>query len=204
EVPIYCVKVKVELCNPTGAARLKHFVTSFCDMPIMNVEKIAYGMGKKDFEMANCVTASLGVVQQESSETITELYCNLDDMTAEKISFAMQTLLDAGAMDVYSVSAGMKNCRPGVVLCVMCRMQQKDEMVRLIFKHTSTIGIRENTMRRYTLSRSTEELSTPFGTVRVKKSEGYGVSRCKVEYEDLAAIAKAQGLSIEEVEKRIL
>ena len=202
DVPVYGGKINGELCTPTGAALLKHFVSQFGDMPLMRIEKTGYGMGKKDFEAANCVTAYLGEVSEEAGDTVCELCCNLDDMTPERISFAMQALLDAGALDVYTVAAGMKKARPGVVFCVMCRPSQKDEMVRLIFRHTDTIGIRENVMKRYVLSRSTQEKETPWGKIRIKTSEGYGVSRSKAEYEDLAKIAREQGISIGEVMKK--
>lgn len=198
DVPIYGGQIQGELCTPTGAALLKYFASRFGEMPVMRTQAIGYGMGKKDFPAANCVRALLGETAVEG-DTVAELCCNVDDMTAEAIGFAMETFLAAGALEVYTVPAGMKKSRPGIVLHVMCREAMKDEMVALIFRHTTTIGIRENLSRRYTLGRFEEKVQTPYGEIRKKVSTGYGVTREKYEYEDLARIAREQGMSIREV-----
>lgn len=200
-VPIYSTEVKGELCTPTGAALLKHFVKEFRQMPVMTVEKIGYGMGKKDFERANCVRAFLGETTEEGSEVV-ELSCNLDDMTAEALGFAQEILFAAGALEVYTIPVGMKKSRPGVLLTCMCRQADREKMVELLFKHTTTLGVREHVSRRYTLRRGVSEIETPFGIVHEKHSTGYGVSRSKLEYEDLAAIAREHGLSLEEVQQK--
>jgi len=111
----------------------------------------------------------------------------------------MEALFAAGALEVYTVPAGMKKSRPGIVLNVMCREPMKDEMVQLIFQHTTTIGIRENISRRYTLGRSMESVQTKYGEIRKKVCTGYGVTREKYEYEDLARIARERGMSVGEV-----
>ncbi len=198
DIPIYGGGIQGELCTPTGAALLKYFATRFGDMPVMRTLMIGYGMGKKDFPAANCVRAMLGETAREG-EMVVKLCCNVDDMTAEAVGFAMEVLFAAGALEVYTVAAGMKKSRPGLVLYVMCREAMKDEMVRLLFKHTTTIGIRENVSRRYTLGRTVETVQTPYGEVHKKISEGYGVTREKYEYEDLARIAGEQGMSIADV-----
>lgn len=201
DVPIYSGEIRGELCTPTGAALLKYFVTSFESMPVMKVQKIGYGMGKKDFAMANCVRAMLGETAVTTNRVL-ELTCNLDDITPERIAFAEERLFDAGALEVYTVNVGMKKSRPGIMLCVMCREEDRDTMIQLIFKHTTTIGIRENISNRYTLSRQMDTISTELGEVRIKRSEGYGIVREKYEYEDLARIAKDNNMSIDEVVKR--
>ncbi len=201
-VPMYGGRIEGELCTPTGAALLKKFVSSYGEMPPLKVEKIGYGMGTKDFEVANCVRALLAETVGEG-DMVVELSCNLDDMTPERIGFAMERLFEAGALDVYTVPVGMKKSRPGVMLCVMCREAARDEMIRLVFQHTTTLGVRETRSRRYTLQRSIETRTLPCGEVRVKRSEGYGVTRCKVEYEDLARIAREKGVSIEEAGKLV-
>lgn len=197
-VPTYGGSIRSELCTPTGAALLKRFASSFGEMPVMRTAAIGYGMGKKDFPAANCVRAFLGE-SADSGETVCELSCNLDDMTPEAIGFAEERFFAAGALEVYTVPAQMKKSRPGVLLSVMCREKDREEMIRLLFLHTTTLGVRENVSRRYTLSRSTEAIETPFGEVRKKVSEGYGVTREKYEYEDLARIARENGMSLEEV-----
>ena len=199
DIPMYSGHIKSELCTPTGAALLKYFVSEFSEMPVMTVSRIGYGMGKKDFEQANCVRAFLGETLG-GSEQITELSCNVDDMTPERIAFATEKLLEEGALEAYTIPVGMKKSRPGILLCVMCKEDKKDKMVNLIFKHTTTLGIRENVSRRYTLKRSIIKKDTEFGEIRIKKSEGFGVTREKIEYEDLARIAREKGMSIEEVQ----
>jgi len=197
-VPIYGGQILGELCTPTGAALLKQFVRSFGDMPPMTVQSLGYGMGKKDFPIANCVRAMLGNTGS-SGDRIVELCCNLDDMTGEDIGFAAQQLLRAGAPEVFTTPIYMKKNRPGVMLTVLCRPEQRQEMIRLLFLHTTTLGVRETTQSRCTLTRRTGELTTPYGSLSCKISEGYGVTRCKPEYEDLAKFAREQGCSIAEI-----
>lgn len=197
-LPIYSGDIKGELCTPTGAALLKHFVTEFKEMPVMRTSAIGYGMGKKDFERANCVRVLLGETEETGGE-VAELSCNLDDMTPEALGFVQEILFAAGALEVYTIPIGMKKSRPGTLLTCMCRCNDKEKMVSLIFKHTTTLGIRESISRRYTLTRTMKEHETPYGVVREKISEGYGVCRGKLEYEDLAKIAREQGMSLEEV-----
>lgn len=199
DVPIYGGSIQGELCTPTGAALLKHFADSFGEMPVMRTSAIGYGMGKKDFPAANCVRALLG----ERSDDVIELCCNIDDMTGEAIGYAFDKLFAAGALDVYTIPIGMKKSRPGHLLHVICREADKDALVRALFAHTTTIGIRENRFRRYTLDRRIETIETVDGPVRRKCSTGYGVSREKFEHDDLARIADAQGLSLREAEARV-
>ena len=202
DVPIYGGRIKSELCTPTGAALLKHFATKFGDMPVMKTEAIGYGMGKKDFPIANCIRALLGETE-ECSDTIVQLCCNLDDMTAEAIGFAEEQLFAAGALEVYTIPAQMKKSRPGILLSVLCQEKEKAKIIRLIFQHTTTLGIRENMSRRYILSRDVKNIKTELGDVRVKMSSGYGVVREKFEYEDIARIAREQGISLADVTKLI-
>ena len=201
-VPIYGGAIQGELCTPTGAALLTHFVTKFGELPSMQLLKSGYGMGTKDFPAANCVRAMLGE-QDAPTEEILELSCNLDDCTGEVIGFAMERLLDAGALDVYWTSVGMKKNRPGILLTCMCRPLDREKMVELLFRHTTTLGVRESAFRRYTLSRESKTIQTPDGDIRVKVSTGYGVAREKPEFEDLAKIARETGKSLSELQKNI-
>ncbi len=209
-IPVYGGDIKGELCTPTGAALLKHFATRFGAMPSMKTSAIGYGMGRKDFPQANCLRAMLGEtsetvsVQKQGSysgDTVLELSCNVDDMTAEAVSFAMDRLFDGGALEVYTAPIGMKKSRPGTLIRVMCRESERENIIRLLFKHTTTIGVRETATRRYILDRKIESIATPYGEVRRKISHGYGVSRMKYEYDDLARIAKENDLSLRDAEK---
>ena len=198
DVPIYGGGVQGELCTPTGAALLKHFVEKFGDMPIMCVQKIGYGMGKKDFPRANCVRILLGEAE-EKGDAIWELSCNIDDMTGEEIGFALEQLMEQGALDVFTTPIGMKKSRPGTMLTVLCREQNKEAFVEKLFHYTTTLGIRETLCQRHTLERKVVTVETQYGPIRKKISSGYGVSREKWEYEDLARIAKEQDMSMQQV-----
>ena len=201
-VPIYGGSIRGELCTPTGAALLKHFASEFGNMPVMKTDAIGYGMGKKDFDTVNCVRALLGETE-ETGDTIVELQCNLDDITSEAIGFAQEQFFEAGALEVYTIPVQMKKSRPGVLLTVMCREEDKDIMPKLFFRNTTTLGVRENVSRRYKLSRTIRKVDTEFGEVRKKVASGYGVTREKYEYEDIARIAKEQEMNLEEVARRI-
>lgn len=201
-IPIYGGSIQGELCTPTGAALLKHFVTQFSDMPTMRVSSIGYGMGKKNFELANCLRAMLGDTD-DKPESVLELRCNIDDMTGEAIGFAMEQLMAQGALDVFTIPIGMKKSRPGVLLTLLCREPEKERFIQLLFRYTTTLGIRETSCTRYTLSRKTEIVDSPYGPIRRKISEGYHVRRCKFEYEDLAKAAKSTGLPLEAIAQEL-
>ena len=229
-IPTYSADIDGELCTPTGAALLKHFATGFGKQPLMKTSAIGYGMGKKDFPRANCVRVMLGesfeegvgssgsftsaegsVTSASSADTgsfspngdIIELSCNVDDMTGEAIGFAMERLFEAGANEVFTVPCGMKKSRPGILLRVLCKPEDKEKFVTLLFEHTTTIGIRETAMQRYTLDRQIYKIDTSLGPVRVKLSSGYGVTRKKIEHDDLARIAKENNISLSEAMLRI-
>lgn len=211
-IPIYGGRIEGELCTPTGAALLKHFAQSFGQMPMMAVEQTGYGMGMKDFTDANCLRAIIGntVEGQEQTgchgavqemDSIIELCCNLDDMTPEKIGFVTELLMEEGAFDVYTTNIQMKKNRPAVMLTCMCAKEDREKFLTLILKHTTTLGVREYTCKRYGLKRGIREVETIYGTVRVKVASGYGVTKEKPEYEDMARIAKEKKISLAEIEK---
>ena len=202
-MPVYSNDVVGELCTPTGAALLKYFVNEYKPMPTIEIEKIGYGMGHKEFETANCVRAILGNTQEGKTDTITKLECNIDDMTGEEISFAEEMLFSAGARDVFTVPIYMKKNRPAVILTCLCVEKDKNKIIATIFKQTSTIGIRETVMNRYVLNRKIEEKHTKLGTIQVKKSFGYGCEKEKIEYSTLSELATKNDMSISQVKKLI-
>lgn len=201
-IPMRSGAEETELCTPTGAALLRYFVTGFGPMPALCVEKIGYGMGKKDFARLNAVRAFWGETEGES-ETLWELRCNLDDCTGEELGFAQEVLLAAGALDVWTEAIGMKKGRAAVLLGVLCREEQKEAMLRLLFRHTTTLGVRGFPCERYALRRESRTEETAYGPVRIKSAEGFGVRREKPEYEDLARIARETGKSLREIRDTI-
>ena len=167
------------------------------------MEEIGYGFGKREYERLNCVRAILGETQDKVEEEILELCCNLDDMTSEEIGYATELLINEGALDVYTSSIQMKKNRPGILLTCMCRAEQKEYFLQLIFKHTSTLGVREYFCRRYGLKRKIDEVQTEYGTVHVKRASGYGVVKEKLEYDDVSKIAEEHSWSVAEARNRI-
>ena len=201
-IPSYGGEVRGELCTPTGAALLKHFASSFGPRPVMAVKAIGYGMGKKDFERANCVRAFLGESEGQR-ETVTKLECNLDDMTGEEIGFAQERLFEAGAFDVYTLPIGMKKSRPGILLSVVCRTEDADRMAEVLMAHTTTLGVRRLDLSRYVLKREIDTVDTAYGPVRVKRARGMGTEKEKAEYEDLAELARKNNLPLKTIRKEV-
>ena len=201
-MPIQAGSVQGELCTPTGAALLKYFADDFGSLPVMRVQKTGYGMGKKDFPQANCLRVMLGEASDQT-DAIAELKCNIDDMTGEEIGFAMEQLLNGGALDVFTESIYMKKGRPAVKLTVLARPEDEERLAGEIFRHTSTIGVRIHTDRRYELARRSEQRKTPLGTIEVKISEGCGVRKEKIEFASLKQIAETSGKRLAEVREAL-
>ncbi|MCI6331199.1 MAG: nickel pincer cofactor biosynthesis protein LarC [Lachnospiraceae bacterium] len=202
EIPTYAGRFEGELLTPTGAALLKYYADEFSYQPLMNVIKCGYGTGNKNFESANVVKAVLGEVTDELiSENVIELNCNVDDMSAEDMAYATKTLIENGAKDAFVTPVIMKKGRSGMLLTVLCSAIDKERFVSLIFKHTSTIGIRVKETERIILNRHEETVHTKLGDVRVKYSEGYGVKREKPEFEDLRKLAEENNISVAEARK---
>ena len=199
-VPTYSDGAVVgELCTPTGAALIKRFATSFGPQLLMTVRKVGHGAGRKDFLRANVVRAMLGesAADESGDGEIFELSFNVDDMTGEELAFASDRIFAAGARDVAFAPVVMKKGRPGQRVSVMCAAETRGEVVKAIFAHTSTLGVRETYCRRYTLDRMIETVALPDGsTVRRKVASGYGVRRAKWEADDLAAFARTKGIPL--------
>lgn len=199
DVPLRAGSIEGELCTPTGAALVKHYADEFGNMPQMTVSRIGYGMGTKDFAAANCVRVFVGIQATRTAKTIVQLCCNIDDMTAEELGYAAELLMDEGALDVYTTAIGMKKSRPGTLLTVMCREEDRERIAGLIFRNTTTLGMRVYHCERMILERSEKTLHTEFGDVRCKEASGYGVVRSKLEYDDVIRLAKSSGRSIREI-----
>ena len=200
-MPWYHGNIESELLTPTGAALLKYYGDEFGQDPVMTMNKTGYGFGAKEFERLNCVRVFVGEMEYHGS--VVELTCNLDDMSPEAVAHAMGVLFEAGALDVYTVNANMKKNRPGLVFTCMCRQDDMEKMRDLMFLHLSTLGIRITSCVRHALKRHVKNVSTSYGDVRIKYSQGYGVQREKIEYEDLARISKETGKSIEQIRNEI-
>ncbi len=192
-----------ELCTPTGAALLRHFVDRFTGMPEgMRTEKLGVGLGTREFPAANMLRAWLGdapAAGKPAANEVWELRCNLDDCTGEEISHACDLLLEAGALDVFTTPIQMKKGRPGILLTCLCQPQDEERLTSLMLTHTSTLGVRRTLCQRTTLTRREVTVNTGYGPIRVKLSQGSGIRRPKPEFDDLAAAAKRAGVPLETV-----
>lgn len=208
-IPYYTGSITSELCTPTGAAILKYYVARFFPMPTITTSAIGYGMGKKDFEIANCVRAFLGdtvsyltAADEEDfscDDTILSISCNIDDMTGEAIGLATEILMAAGALDVYTIPIQMKKNRPGILLTCLCEEEDREKFTGLFFLHTSTRGVRYQTFTRAKLESTFETRSTSYGDIRIKRSTGYGIEKLKPEFEDLKSVVLKNGCSLADV-----
>lgn len=203
-IPIIAGNIEGELCTPTGAAILSYFVDEFSSLPEIMINKIGYGMGKKDFPAANCVRTFLGTSHNTSSSSITKLECNVDDMIGEDLGYAMEQLLLSGALDVFFTSVQMKKNRPGHLITCLCKNEDKDSFIRLLFLHTSTRGIRIHETQRAVMDGRMDTLETSDGTLHLKHNSYENISRSKLEYEDLKEIALRNNEPLSCVRKRLL
>ena len=185
-LPVYAGDEEGEFCTPTGAALIRHFAERFEQMPLMQFDALGYGLGSRNFQHANMLRAYIGDVSQ-TLPAVTEIQCNIDDMTPEDMGGVIDLLMTYGALDASIIPAIMKKARPGYLLTCICRPGDADDLAEVILAHTSTIGLRLHNCERYEMVSHWESRHTDFGDVRVKISDGYGVSKCKPEYEDSAA-----------------
>ena len=198
-LPCYGGEIQGELCTPTGAALLAELVQEFGAQPDMIPQQIGTGLGKREFAEANCLRATLGEQRGGQRGEITELVCNLDDMTPEALAFAQTVLLERGALDVYIQAGTMKKGRSGHVLTVLCAPEDEERLALAVFENTSTIGLRVRRCGKYFLTPSAGGVETKFGTLRTKRADGWGVSREKAEFASAAALAKENGVSLSEI-----
>ena len=202
-IPMYAdYQIKGELCTPTGAALAKYFGTAFSHMPVMTPTKVSYGFGTKQFERPNCIRAFVDMIN-DLEDTIIEMSCNLDDMTPEEIGYAIEQLLLSPALDVFTTPIMMKKQRPGTMLTVLCKIDDIDTMRDLIFRHTTSLGIRYHRCERYILSRFAGGIDWDGNRIAFKTSSGFGVKRHKYEYDSLAAIAKQNDISLLDLKRQL-
>lgn len=203
-VPVYSSGINSELCTPTGAAILKYYCEAFTPLPLMRPSSIGYGMGKKDFERANCIRAFVYEKSGAAYEEITEINANIDDMTPEELAYAVQKMLDAGALDAFITPVVMKKGRPAHMLTCLCENDKTDEFVKIIFENTSSIGMRMTKLGRAVLDRQVKTVRTDLGEVRYKRSAGFGVEKIKPEFDDLREIAAKNNISLPQARRYVM
>jgi uncharacterized protein (TIGR00299 family) protein len=196
--------VRHEAATPTGAAILAALVDRFTDSPAMTTEKTAYGIGHRDTEIPNVLRVHLA--RPTSSRTVGAvqparlLQCNIDDMTAEMLGVAMDILMEHGAMDVHFTPILMKKNRPATCVSLLCAVADEERFKELLFRHTTTLGIKSYPLDKTVLDSALERLDTPLGPVTMKHALRDGKSlRSKPELEDCREIARIHDIPLAEV-----
>lgn len=195
-----------ELVTPTGAAIATTLATRFSGMPPMRLTAVSYGAGSADLaEQPNVlrlmIGESLGAEKGYYRDApVAVMETNLDDMSPQIYGYFAERALSAGALDVFSTPVQMKKNRPGLLVTLLCEPSNRDHLIDLLFKETTTIGIRIYEVRRCTLERETVPVETPLGTVRMKVARMNGTMfNAAPEYEDCQRIAAQKGIPLKEV-----
>ncbi len=201
-IAVYDSGLKHELVTPTGAALVKGLASSFGPMPPMVVEDVGYGVGSRNLpDRPNLFRILVGRDQAEDQvETIVMLEANLDDTNPEWMGFLMDRLFEAGALDVVFCPVQMKKNRPGTLIQVMGKPEQREELMDILFRESTTLGIRFRYSQRKVLQRSADEIDSPWGKILAKKVvQGDGSFFFLPEYEACRKIAEKNGLPLKEV-----
>lgn len=196
--PIYARGPSLELTTPTGAAIAATLAIEFGALPPMNVVSSGYGAGDYDFpEHANVLRVLIGsTTGAEESTTVAVLEANIDDSTPQVLGYAMERLFEAGALDVTLASVLMKKSRPGTLLSVIARPEDREKLARIVFEETSTLGLRIHSAERRVKARHFVEIATPHGTVRMKISDNGSFAP---EYEDCRKLARETGVPLKQI-----
>jgi hypothetical protein len=196
--PIYARGPSLELTTPTGAAIAATLAKDFGPLPPMRVIASGYGAGDYDFpEHANVLRVLIGESSgAQESTTVAVLEANIDDSTPQVLGYAMERLLDSGALDVTLAPVHMKKGRPGTMLSVIARPEDRENLARVIFEETTTLGLRIYAAERRVKERHSVEIATAHGTVRMKVSENGSFAP---EYEDCRKLALATGVPLKEI-----
>lgn len=211
KMPVYSNGINRELVTPTGAAIVCTLAASFGPPPTMTLQQIGLGAGSRNLPIPNILRLWVGeatILPSDNScqiETISVLETQIDDLNPQAIGYLFDQLLEIGALDVFTQPIGMKKSRPGILLTVVCHPQKQAACEAVIFRETTTLGIRRLSQERVILEREIVEVNTPFGPVRVKVAKTPNqMLKPQPEYEDCAAIAKQHNLPWREVHRLVL
>ncbi|OWY67302.1 TIGR00299 family protein [cyanobacterium TDX16] len=215
--PVYNNGIQKELVTPTGAAIATTLATDFGSPPAMTIQRIGQGAGSINLPIPNILRLWLGVETlhdaplQESNtspflEAIAVLETQIDDLNPQAIGYVLEALLAAGALDVFTQSIGMKKSRPGILLTVICHPDKVTDLEAIVFRETTTLGIRRHTQQRLALQREIQSVTIKYGTVRVKIAWTGTVTERQItnvqpEYEDCLQVARQHDLAWREVHR---
>jgi hypothetical protein len=202
-IPVYASSIEEELVTPTGIAILKHVARSFGVIPEMRIERIGYGAGSRDLKIPNLLRVWLGEAEEKQEyegDEVILVETNIDNMNPEILGYALESLLERGALDVFMTPIFMKKNRPGTLLSILITPDKLDETLSVIFAETTSLGVRFQRLERRKLPRQLITVETSFGTVRVKVSHtGMEKRIISPEYEDCREIAMRQGIPLRKV-----
>lgn len=208
--PIYAGEIKGELVTPTGAAIVSVLASSFGPMPMMKIEQAGYGAGTKTFkDFPNVLRAVIGETEDtddSTPETITVLEANIDDLNPQVFGHIMNLVLDAGALDIFYTPIQMKKNRPAILMTVLCKPEDRIKISELIFKETTTLGIRYRNEQRIILKREFVTVETKYGAIRIKvaKNQDGRIVNYSPEFEECKIAAELHGVSIREVQSSVI
>ncbi|HEU0178072.1 MAG TPA: nickel pincer cofactor biosynthesis protein LarC [Blastocatellia bacterium] len=209
-VPIYSKDVEGELVTPTGAAIISTLAESYGPMPMMKIEKIGYGAGTRDYpKFPNALRAVIGELEEDADRTpgaVTVIEANIDDLNAQVFGYLMEKALAAGALDIFYTPAQMKKNRPGVLLTLLCSPQDRERMCELIFRETTTLGVRYRNEQREILKREFVTVETEYGPIRIKVSRAKDgqVMNASPEFEDCRIAAEKHQVGLRDAQTAAL
>ncbi len=201
--PVYSSGIQSELVTPTGALLVTSYASAFGPLPAMTVDRVGYGAGNRDLpNTPNVLRVLVGEsTDQPQTERIVVLECEIDDMNPQIFGLVMDRLYAAGALEVYFASVQMKKNRPGTLLTILARPEQRQELTTIVFRETTTIGVRYHEVMRERLEREIVAVTTPLGTVRFKVARLAGaVVNAAPEFDDCLRIASERGVPVKDVQ----
>ncbi len=205
--PIVGSELEMELVTPTGAVLLSSLAETFGPIPAMTLSAVGYGAGGRDLAIPNILRLLLGnqpAPNQAITETLAILETNIDDLNPEFYDYVMARCFEAGALDVYLSPLQMKKNRPATLLRLLCRPDDVDPLMAILFSETSTLGVRQQMVQRHCLARLVKTVETPYGPVRIKIARwGEGQAKAAPEYEDCRQLAETNGVSLREVYRAV-
>ena len=199
-------EVTGELVTPTGAALVTELANEFGELPLVTIESTGYGAGERNRRIPNVVRLIIGDhVTKSNLEELLMLQTNIDDMNPEIYDYVSGRLYKAGALEVFTQSAGRKKGRPGILLSVLTSQENAEDMRRIILQETTTLGVREFSVQRHSLPRDIHRVETKYGTIQVKVVDGldYGL-RYAPEHDDCVKAAQESGVSLQIVYREAL
>lgn len=203
QAPVYAEGPAVEMLTPTGALVLTDYATAFGPLPAMRVQAVGYGAGDRELAgRPNVLRVLVGDAEASApAMRVRVLSCEIDDMNPQIFGAVMDRLYAAGALEVFYAPVQMKKNRPGTLLTIVCRPEQQAALSDLVFRETTTIGLRVQDMERLCLDRSFVEVETPYGAVRVKVARrGEAVLNAQPEFEDLVRLATTHDVPVKQVQ----